>query len=267
MPQAPIEQRPRHEADVRAKAATPRPGGPRRSRGRPRRPSAVAGALVEPSPPLCQACALRDACGVDRAGSDVEHLRLRAGERLYASNDAASSLYAIRSGAFLVRRDTGAGPRILGFRLPGEAVGVDGFDSGRYRCEAVALADGEVCRLSVAAVLGRRDHDAHARQAIDHLLGQEIARAHDLIAILGIQGAEKRLARFLLDLISRQRCVDGGRAAMTLAMSREQIGSYLGMTIETTSRSFSALRALGILRVDLREVEITDVAALVAVTA
>ena len=150
------------------------------------------------------------------------------------------------------------------FRLPGEAIGVDGRETGRQRLDAVALGDAQVCALPLAHIRGRRSLDPPARDAVDRLLGHEITRAHDLIAMLGIHGAERRVARFLIDLLSRQPCVDGSRAVITLPMSRSQIGSYLGITIETTSRSFSAMQASGVLRVDLREIEVTNVAALAA---
>jgi len=264
MPSAPIESRRRRQGSTGTGAGRAARQAPPAKKHRARRapPAAVASSVTGTA--SCQACAMRAACDAAGPAHGVVRRSLRAGERLHARDDESTCLYAVRSGAFLVQQPARSAPRIVDFRLPGEAIGVDGLETGRHRLDAVALVDAQVCALPLAHIRGRRSLDPHARDAVDRLLGHEITRAHDLIAILGIHGAERRVARFLIDLLSRQRCVDGFKPVMTLPMSRSQIGSYLGMTIETTSRSFSAMQASGVLRVDLREIEVTNVAALAA---
>jgi len=82
---------------------------------------------------------------------------------------------------------------------------------------------------------------------------------HSLRSLIGTLGAEARVARFLANFADR--CGRAGRPAarVTLPMTRQEIGSYLGLTLETVSRAFSALADAGLIHVAQREVELCDV--------
>jgi CRP/FNR family transcriptional regulator len=222
----------------------------------------------------CSNCNLRELClpkGLDAADMRrVEQLvyarrRVRRREALFNAGDEFKSVYAVHSG-FLKTTVLNADGReqVTGFCMPGELLGLDGIGSGRYHGNALALEDCEVCVLPFSLIeeLGR---EIPALQRHLHcVLSREIVRDHGVMMLLGSMRAEERLAAFLLNLSKRFTRRGYSPSDFHLRMTREEIGSYLGLKLETVSRLFSRFQEDGILEVQQKHVRIRDSAALEA---
>jgi len=189
--------------------------------------------------------------------------QLKAGETLHRTGDRFDAIYVVRSG-FLktVSVDRTGEEQVLAFPMGGDVIGLDGLDTERYASDVVALDSSHVAVVSFARIarLG------HEYPCIERLLysafSRELIRERNMIWLLGTLHAEARLATFLLDLSERFGRLGYSRASFALRMSREEIGSYLGIKLETVSRAFSAFAAAGLMAVDRKEVTLRDLAGL-----
>jgi CRP/FNR family transcriptional regulator len=152
--------------------------------------------------------------------------------------------------------------QVAGYYMLGEIVGMDGVGTSVHGCEAIALEDTEVCVLPY----DRLEELARAVPALQknlhQFLAQEISRDHSLMLLLGSMRAEERLATFLLNLSDRYRRRGYSSTDFVLRMTREEIGSYLGLKLETVSRLFSHFQREGLLKIQGRDVSLLDLAAL-----
>jgi CRP/FNR family transcriptional regulator len=185
--------------------------------------------------------------------------RFRKGDVLYRVGDRFTVLYAIRSGScktVLLAED--GQDQVAGYHMAGEIIGMDGIGTDTYECQAIALEDMEVCALSfyefenLARLSHRFQHNLH------RLLSREIARTRTLMIVLGTMHADQRLAVFLLDLSQRYRVRGYSSCEFVLRMTREEIGSYLGLKLETVSRLFSRFQRDGLIQVEGRAVKLLD---------
>ncbi len=212
---------------------------------------------------ICLACGLtgHDA---DRADELVyAGRRLRRGETLYHAGDVFSSVYAVRSGFFKTTRILEDGrDQVIGFHMAGELIGMDGIGPERHFCDAVALEDSEVCVVPYSRLeaLGR-ELPALGRQ-FHKVMSREILREHGVMLLLGTMRAEERLAAFLLNLSQRLAARGFSDSEFHLRMTREEIGSYLGLKLETVSRAFSRFQKEALVSVQQRFVRILDVSGL-----
>ena len=150
----------------------------------------------------------------------------------------------------------------MGYHMPGEVIGFDGIDTDLHCVGAIALEDTEVCRLSFASI----EKLARTMPALQHnlhrMMSMEIAHEHTAIVMLGSMQAEERLAVFLLNVADRNRRRGYSSTEYVLQMTREEIGSYLGLKLETVSRTFSKFQDEGILEVRQRQIRVLDPQAL-----
>src|SRR5450830_1021632 len=194
--------------------------------------------------------------------------RVPRGEHLYRMNDPFTSLYAIRLGHFKTYQYNPAGEQqITGFQMAGELMGMDAISTDQHHCDVSALEDSEVCEIpfhrleelfGVIPTLLRHFH---------RIMSQEITREQNAMLLLGNMRAEQRFAAFLVNLSSRYAARGYSSTSFQLRMSREDIGNYLGLTIESISRLVSKFRKLGLLGVDKRDVELLDPVMLKALAA
>lgn len=216
----------------------------------------------------CATCRLRDLCLAE--GLDAEtmvrmdelvtaRVRLRKNETLFRAGDRFTSLYAIRSGSCkTVSLSEDGRDQVGGYHMSGEIIGTDGIGTDHHGCQAVALEDTEVCALRFERMeaLGRQNigfqHNLH------RLLSREIARERAVMLLLGTMVAERRLAVFLLDLSERYHARGYSSCEFVLRMTREEIGSYLGLKLETVSRLFSRFQRDGLVQVQGRVVKLLD---------
>jgi len=223
----------------------------------------------------CSSCNLRELClpgllcaeDVARVENVVyARRRVKRGEALFNAGGEFNAVYAIRSGFFKTSLVDGEGrEQVTGFFMGGELVGLDGIGSGTYNGTAMALEDSEVCVLPYALIEEMaREIPALARH-LHAVLAREIVRDHGVMMLLGSMRAEERLATFLLNI--SKRFVRRGYSASDfhLRMTREELGSFLGLKLETVSRLFSAFQKEGWIDVQQKHVRIVDVAGLQSV--
>ena len=228
----------------------------------------VGAAAVVQLRPMCSPCHLRGIClpsvACDTEFDAIDSLsfrrtRIKAGQSLYSEGDTFHFIYAVRMGTFKSSISLADGrEQISGFHMTGEMLGLDGFANGTHASSATALEDAETCVIPYLRLAEATAPNAATRDIFSRLMSREIVREHSLMLLLGSMNAEERLAAFLLNL-SRRYAVRGYSATeFHLRMSRAEIGSYLGMTLETVSRTFSQFQQKRILDVDKRHICIID---------
>ena len=189
--------------------------------------------------------------------------RFKPGETLHRAGDKFSAIYVIRSGFFkTVSVDASGAELVLAFPMGGDVIGLDGLDPGQYIADVVALDTSHVAVVPFArlAHLGR-EHPCVAR-LLYSVFSRELVRNHGMVWLLGTLSAEARLAVFLLDLSERFGRLGYSRASFALRMTRQEMGSYLGIKLETVSRTFSAFAAAGLIAVHRKAVTLRDLAGL-----
>jgi len=188
---------------------------------------------------------------------------LRNGEYVYHVGDPFHSLYAIKSGSIKTYGLTTDGKeQITGFHLSGELLGLDAIGSDSHNCNAVALEDTEVCRLPYSKLQSLAREMPRLQHELTCMLSREIQNENQTLLMIGKMSAEQRLACFLHSLYVRSRQRGSEPDAIRLAMSREDIGNYLGLTLETVSRRLGLLQTQEILSIDKRMIRILDMSAL-----
>ncbi|MDO9134413.1 MAG: fumarate/nitrate reduction transcriptional regulator Fnr [Hydrogenophaga sp.] len=220
----------------------------------------------------CSSCNLRELClpmglnpeemdKLDRVISTRK--RIKRGQALFNVGDKFTSLYAVRSGFFKTCVTTADGrDQVTGFQMTGEIIGMDGIVSDHHSCDAVALEDAEVCIMPFDQVEELSREFTTLQHHVHKILSREIVRDHSVMLLLGSMRAEERLAAFLLNLVQRLHARGFSQSEFVLRMTREEIGSYLGMKLETVSRTFSRFAEDGIIDVKQRHVHIKNVDAL-----
>ncbi|TWG79611.1 CRP/FNR family transcriptional regulator [Cupriavidus gilardii J11] len=216
----------------------------------------------------CSTCSLGQLClPVGMSARDVEkmdslvqeRIRVRKGETLYRMGDALTAVYAVRFGTLKTHLTMEDGrSQISGFYLPGEVVGFDGLTEMRHASDATALEDAEVCVVrydelqTLSAALPSLQHQ------FMRLMSKEITQDQMMLITLGSMRAEERLAGFLVNLSERLSARGYSPSEFVLRMSREEIGSYLGLKLETVSRLFSRFAEAGLIQIRQRHVKLVD---------
>ena len=217
----------------------------------------------------CSQCNLRELClpyglsdpELDRLDELVGTRRkIKRHSHLYRSGDSFEAIYAIRTGFFKtdVLLEDGR-DQVTGFQMAGEILGMDGISTEHHSCNAVALEDSEVCVIPFAK-LEELSREVNALQHNFHkVMSREIVRDHGLMMLLGTMRAEERLAAFLLNMSQRFMARGYSPQEFHLRMTREEIGSYLGLKLETVSRAFSKFQYEGYISVQQKHIRIIDI--------
>jgi CRP/FNR family transcriptional regulator len=217
----------------------------------------------------CSSCNLRELC-MPRGlcDADVERVeqvvyarrRVKRGDRLFNAGEQFNSVYSIRVGFFKTSViDNDGREQVMGFFMGGELLGLDGVGSGRYNGTAIALEDSEVCVMPFALIEDLGSHVRALQRNLHSVLAREIVRDHGVMMLLGSMCAEERLAAFLLNLSQRFTARGYSPSEFVLRMTREEIGSYLGLKLETVSRVFSKFQDAGLVAVQQKHIRITDI--------
>jgi len=235
-------------------------------------PVAASIAAVAPLATQCSTCHLRDLClPCGLSATDLQHLddlrfgrrRVSAGHTLYRQGDRFEFIYAVRIGTFKSSLTLADGrEQVSGFHMAGELMGLDALANSVHASSATALEDTELCTIPYASLNTLAGQSASLQNVVSRLMSREIVREHSLMMLLGSMNAEERLAAFLLNLSQRLKARGYSPSEFHLRMSRAEIGSYLGMKLETVSRTFSAFQQQGVLEVDKRHIRIVDLAGL-----
>jgi CRP/FNR family transcriptional regulator, anaerobic regulatory protein len=217
----------------------------------------------------CSKCCLSHVClpyGLaGQALVDMDELtrvkrRIAKGSTLYRAGDVFESLYAVRSGSFkIVGVSRHGDEKVTGLHLPGEVMGLEAINGRRHGYDAIALEDSEVCVIPFAQLSQLSLRLPELQQQLLRILSGDISRDQGLMLLLGGMDAEQRLAAFLLSLSQRYQKLGYASTRFSLRMTREEIGSYLGLTLETVSRLFSRLQKEGLIKARQREIELRNV--------
>lgn len=220
----------------------------------------------------CAQCSLRQLClaaGVE--SRDLELIdaivrRKRAvgrGERLFRAGDGLSAIYVAREGAFKTVSTSEEGEeQVVGFHLAGELIGMDALGAGRHRCEAVALVRSDICEIPIERLEYVVTQVPGLQRQLLRVIGSGVDRDQDHMQMLVRRQAGERIALFLHGLTERLRRAGQPGGVIQLPMSRDDIGSFLGLALETVSRGFTRLQEDGVIAVSGRRVEVVDAAAL-----
>lgn len=189
--------------------------------------------------------------------------RVKRGDTLFHNGERFTNLFAIRTGFFktCIASEDGRN-QVTGFQMAGEIIGLDGIVNDTHTCDAVALEDAEVCVMPFDRIEEISREVNSLQRHVHKIMSREIVREHGVILFLGSMRAEERLAAFLLNLVQRLYARGFSQSELLLRMSREEIGSYLGMKIETVSRTFSKFVEDGIVEVKQRNIRILKTDAL-----
>ena len=221
----------------------------------------------------CSNCNLRElcvpCCGLTRSEMDVadrlvfSRSQVRRGESLYRNGDRFTSLYAVRNGFFksVALLENGR-DQVTGFTMTGEILGMDGIGPERHACDTVALEDSDVCAIPFAGLQALAHEIPSLQRQFYKMMSREIVREHGVMLQLGTMNAEERLAMFLIDLSRRFAARGYSRSEFHLRMTREEIGSYLGLKLETVSRTFSKFQEEGLIGVRQKFIRILSSARL-----
>ncbi len=220
----------------------------------------------------CTNCSVRELClptGLDEDEVDklVEilgsRLKLKKGEVLFRNGAAFTALFAIRLGSFKTTVLSQDGrEQVAGYHLQGDVIGLDGLSTDKHGCEAIALEDSEACVIPFDKLEDLSRTIPGVQHNLNRIVGGEISADHRVMLLLGSMRAEERLAAFLLSLSERYKRRGYSSTEFVLRMTREEIGSYLGLKLETVSRLFSRFQEEGLLQVQGRAVKIVDLPSL-----
>ena len=219
-------------------------------------------------PSACDLCRLNTSClpqglnPLERSefiAMVAQYRKLAAGEPLYHAGDPFTHLHFVKTGAFktVVLLDDGR-EQITGLRLPGDTLGIDAISYSVHASAAIALDASRVCAIPFAQLSRLSRQSAPVQNYLHRLLAREVVGDQELILLLGRMQAEERVAAFLLNLSRRYEARGQSRSEFTLAMAREDIGNYLGLTLETVSRCFTRLKNARLLSVDNRRLHILN---------
>lgn len=178
----------------------------------------------------------------------------RKGEHLFREGEKADAFFVVRSGtvkSYLVTED--GEEQVLGFYLPGDIFGLDNSEDDRRMSSAIALETTSICRFS-HAYLSEKTRGA----SLLRITSEQMQRDHNLVLMLARKDADGRIASFIDDLAARYWSRGYSGSSFMLTMSRQDIGSYLGLAVETVSRTLTRFQECGVLQVNRREVEILD---------
>lgn len=220
----------------------------------------------------CKNCSLSTLClpmglspeDVDKLDAIVKRNRpLQRGDHVFRIDDNFRSLYVVKTGSVKTYTQVPDGSeQVIGFHLPGEILGLDAIQSSRHGCSARVLETSAICELPFNRLEELAGNISSLQHQMFRLLSKEIGLETEMLALLGKSTAEERLASFLLSLSNRFKRRGFSPTDFFLSMSRQEIGSYLGLALETVSRLFTRFQDEGILKVERKHVQIVDLDAL-----
>ncbi|AJE21935.1 MAG: transcriptional regulator [Pseudomonadales bacterium GWC1_66_9] len=216
----------------------------------------------------CQECSLAALClPISLNFEDIDALNeivkrgkpIKKGEFLFRQGDAFGSVFAVRSGSLKTFSVSDNGEeQITGFHLPSELVGLSGMDSDSCPVSAQALETTSVCEIPFERLDELALQLPQLRRQLMRVMSREIRDDQQMMLLLSKKTADERIATFLLNLSSRFRARGFSANHFRLAMSRNEIGNYLGLAVETVSRVFSRFQQNELIAAEGKEVTILN---------
>jgi CRP/FNR family nitrogen fixation transcriptional regulator len=177
---------------------------------------------------------------------------------IYGQDEPAEFVYKVLNGSVRTHKLLDDGRRQIGaFYLPGD---IFGLESGiKHRFAAEAIADTAVLAIKRSILTSLAQTDAVVARELWQMTARELDHVHDQMILLGRSSAQERVASFLIEMANRS----ANRVEFDLPMSRQDIADYLGLTIETVSRTFSSMERKALIELPgLRKVRLKNRAAL-----
>lgn len=226
------------------------------------------GATIEILKARCATCSMHQLClpmGLDVGDMDKldkiigRRRKIEKGGALFRIGDPFTNLYAIRLGHFKTYQINANGEeQVTGFQMGGELLGMDAISTDKHYCSAMALEDSEVCEIPFSSLERLLGDMPTLLRHFHRMMSQEITREQSVMLLLGNMQATQRFAAFLVNLASRYEARGYSSTAFQLRMSREDIGNYLGLTVESISRLLARFKKLGLIEIARREMTLLD---------
>ena len=220
----------------------------------------------------CNTCSLSSLClpvslnmtEMERLDNIIEKSRpLKKGEHLFHQGDSFTTVYAVRAGTVKTYTLTNEGEeQITGFYFPGELIGMSGVDDRVYPVSAKVLETTTVCEIPFERLDDLAGQMPELRRQMLRTMSKELRDDQQMMLLLSKKNAEQRVATFLIKLSNRFRARGYSATHFRLSMSRNEIGNYLGLAVETVSRIFTRFQAMSLICVDGKEVVLNNLSAL-----
>ena len=217
----------------------------------------------------CKTCNLSNLClpvglsegDVDKLDSIVHrNTPYHRGDLLYKQGDRFRGLYVVKSGSVKSYYEDREGvEHVVGFFLPGEIIGLEAIHSGCHNCTATVLETTSACEVPFEQLEHLTEEVPGLQHQLLRLLSKEVHNDCGMVALLGNNSAEQRVAAFLVSLSSRYQSRGLSSCEFNLSMSRAEIASYLGLAVETVSRTFSRFQEKNLLRAERKNIKILDI--------
>lgn len=190
---------------------------------------------------------------------------LKKGEFLFRQGDNFTSVYAVRSGSLKTFSITDCGEeQITGFHLPSEFIGLSGMDTNNYPVSAIALETTSICEIPFDRLDELSATVPQLRRQLMRIMSREIRDDQQMMLLLSKKSADERIATFLVNLSARFRSRGYSPYQFRLAMSRNEMGNYLGLAVETVSRVFTRFQQNNLLSAEGKEIRILNLIELCA---
>ncbi|MFZ2628205.1 MAG: fumarate/nitrate reduction transcriptional regulator Fnr [Rugosibacter sp.] len=185
--------------------------------------------------------------------------KVARGQALFHSGEPFTAIYAVKLGFFKTEiLATDGRHQVTGFHMAGEVLGMDGISTEMYNCDAIALEDSEVCLIPFSELEQISGQVPTLQRHLHRVMSREIVRDQGMMIMMGAMSAEERVVSFLLNLSQRYAARGYAATEFHLRMTREEIGAYLGLKLETVSRAFSRLQEEGLIAVEKKHIRLLD---------
>lgn len=216
----------------------------------------------------CTACHLNQVCIPESMNENEvieldnlvnSRIKLKKKDSLFVSGDSFKAIYAIKSGSIKTTITNRSGmEQVNGFFIQGEIIGLDGFATDRHVFNAIALEDTHICVIKKHDLESFSEKFSPLKNQIQRIMSKEIVRDNNMMLLLGNMNSEQKIATFIQNISNRLNKRRNNHLAITLKMTREEMGSYLGLTNETISRILKKLSNLNLIAIDGKELQILD---------
>jgi CRP/FNR family transcriptional regulator len=216
----------------------------------------------------CEDCSLFNLCFAhDISADEREEINrvlkrqqpVERSDHLFHGGQSAKTVSVVRSGSVKAYQLSHEGDEIVsGFYLPGEILGLDALSSEKHPGFAVALEDSRTCEIPFKDFVTMLQSSPKLNQVMLRLLSEEMAETRELLLVVGRLDARTRVALFLMSMSRRLARRNQDPDQFRLTMDRRDIANYLGLTIETVSRTLSALQREEVIEVRGKLVRVLD---------
>ncbi len=225
---------------------------------------------LETETQICEACGSRvagicrplDAAALDEVSSESDQISLPARSNVFREGDPAGRVFTLIEGtAKLLRTLPDGKQQVVGFRFAGDIIGYTTKED--YPFDAELLTDARLCRLDRPRMDGLLKRYPMLERRLLDLCVQELAATQEQLVTVGRRTAEARVAAFLLSLVEARRRRGAGGRLLDMPMTRADIADFLGLTLETVSRTLTGFRKRGWIREPAHQkVELVNLGAL-----